>query len=712
MQHESFSSPEVAAILNTSFIPIKVDREARPDIDEIYMNYVNATTGSGGWPLNVFLTPDLDPVFGGTYWPGPGSSPVRQVSNGSEDTPLSFLDVLRKMRDIWSTQQDRCSQTAKSSTQQLRDFAAEGTHSQSPSKATEIPNPNAEPLDLDLLDDALTHFISRYDPINGGFSTPVSHKFPTPPHLAFLLRIGASVTTTSTRFGFPSPIPPILGKSACTNAASMALHTLLTISRRALRDHLGHGFHRYSVTQDWNLPHFEKMLTDNAQLLSVYCDAWALSRNPEILGTIYSLVEYLTSPDSPIVSPEGAFYSSEDADSRPFKSRSDTERREGAYYVWTLREFGSVFGHHRAGAILPKHFGVTLDGNVPAEHDAHDEFLTQNVLHVASTPSVLAKEFGLAEEEIVKQIKAGKQKMAAWREIGRERPAVDEKIVTGWNALAISALCRASNTLAEIDETRSRRCREAALKAAAFVKAKLWNEQDGSLKRLHSSTTDQTAAPDEDVDNVAYVDDYAYMTAACLALFDMTFDRAYLHWAQKMQDYLDTHFRDNDAGGYFQAPASTSSSAAGAQQHIVRLKPGTDAALPSPNGVVAMNLLYLASYSYDVSDDTDTKQRSRYYVRAARQTIDAFAVELIQHPFLFVTLLGAVVLDAVGVKTIQVEGEVGEAEIRSLNGWGRTLVRLAGTGTGEKRVLLCEDGVCREMVEGELDKMDYDEEGK
>src|SRR5947207_5280765 len=117
MQHESFSSPEIAAILNTSFIPIKVDREARPDVDEIYMNYVNATTGSGGWPLNIFLTPDLDPVFGGTYWSGPGRSPSRQVSNGSEDSPLSFLDVLEKMRDIWSTQRDRCSQTAKSSTQ-------------------------------------------------------------------------------------------------------------------------------------------------------------------------------------------------------------------------------------------------------------------------------------------------------------------------------------------------------------------------------------------------------------------------------------------------------------------------------------------------------------------------------------------------------------------------------------------------------------------
>lgn len=688
MQHESFSSQEVAAILNTSFIPIKVDREERPDVDEIYMNYVNATTGSGGWPLNVFLTPDLDPVFGGTYWPGPGSSPLRRVSNGADDSPPSFLDVLRKMRDIWSTQRDRCSQTAKASTQQLRDFAAEGTYSQSQSKATEAPDSAPEPLELDLLDDALTHFISRYDPVNGGFSTLSAPKFPTPPNLSFLLRIGASITTTSTRFGFPSPVPPILGKSACTNAANMALHTLLSISRSALRDHLAHGFHRYSVTPNWNLPHFEKMLPDNAQLLSVYCDAWALSRNPEILGTIYSLVEYLTSPESPIVSEDGAFYSSEDADSRPLKSSSEAERREGAYYVWTLRDFSNVLGNERDAAILARHFGVSADGNVPAEHDRHDEFLTQNVLHVAATPSVLAKEFGMPEEEIVKTIKTGKKKLAEWRKRERERPTVDQKIVAGWNGLAISALCRASNTLAEIDEARSKRCRDAALKSAAFVMGKMWNEADGSLQRVYPTTPGDGT--------FACVDDYAYFAASCLALYDQTFDDAYLRRAEKLQEYLDKNFADDDSGGYFQVPASS------AGQHIVRLKPGTDNALPSPNGVIAMNLLYLSSYHNDTARDR--------YVKTARRTINAFAVEVIQHPFLFVTLLGAVVLESLGVKVIQVQGEISEAEIRSLNGWGRTVIRLSNEG--EKKVFLCENGVCREMVEGELDKMDYDEDVK
>lgn len=369
MQHESFASPEVATILNTSFIPIKVDREARPDIDEIYMNYVNATTGSGGWPLNVFLTSNLDPVFGGTYWPGPGSTLISRVSNSlGEDASLNFLEVLEKIRSIWTTQEERCSQSARTATQQLRDFAADGTHSQSQAQATaDSSDSTPDPLELDLLDDALSHFQSRYDAVNGGFSS--TPKFPAQPKLAFLLRIGASITTTSTRFGFPSPVPPILGKQGCVTAASMALHTLRSISRSAVRDHLGYGFHRYSVTSDWNLPHFEKMLPDNAQLLSVYCDAWALSQDPEILGAIYNLVEYLTALTSPILSPDGAFFSSEDADSHPSKSVSSptSEKREGALYVWTLKEITSILPNPTSCAILARHFGISANGNVPLE---------------------------------------------------------------------------------------------------------------------------------------------------------------------------------------------------------------------------------------------------------------------------------------------------------------------------------------------------------
>lgn len=528
MERESFSSPEIAKVLNDNFIPIKVDREARPDVDEVYMSYVTATTGSGGWPLNVFLTPDLEPVFGGTYWPGPGSNSLPRLAVGSEDR-LTFLDILEKMRQVWSTQQQRCIRSAKEISQQLKDFASEGTQSHSTTLDTDSEEP--EPLDIDVIDDAFDHFMARYDPVHGGFSPPSpAPKFPTPPNLTFLLRIGASIASTSTRFGFPAPIPSILGEEPCALAASMSLHTLLAISRGGLRDHLGHGFHRYSVTSDWNLPHFEKMLCDNAQLLCCYCDAWALSHDPEILGTIYSLVEYFTSSDSPIVHPDGGFFASEDADSMSSKVSRDDEKREGAFYVWTLKDLQRVLPSDRESSLLARHYGVRANGNIPYENDPHDELMGQNVLHIAATPSVLAKEFGLVEAEIVKIIKDGREKLRADREKIRSRPDVDEKIISGWNGLAIAALCRASATLKDVDASRSMRCKTSALKAARFVRRVMYNGTNRSLKRYCSPRLSIEAAKIP-----AFVDDYAYMTQACLALYEITFEEEWLRWADELQ---------------------------------------------------------------------------------------------------------------------------------------------------------------------------------
>lgn len=694
MQHESFSSPEVAEILNASFIPIKVDRESRPDIDEIYMNYVTATTGSGGWPLNVFLTPDLQPVFGGTYWPGPGTSPSRRPPNtaGSDETPLTFLDILQKMEDVWNTQRERCIESAADITRQLREFAQEGTHSNSQAAVKGGPREAPEPLELDLIDDALDHFVSRYDTVHGGFNpaSPTAPKFPTPPNLAFLLRIGASITTTSTRFGFPSPVPPILGKQSCSNAATMALHTLMTISRSGLRDHLGHGFHRYSVTADWNLPHFEKMLYDNAQLLGCYCDAWALARDPEILGTIYSLVEYFTGPDSCIASPKGAWFSSEDADSYPSHSVGSSEelKKEGAFYVWTLKEVQSLFGNETHSTIVARHFGIKSNGNVPSEHDVADELLNQNVLHIAATPSVLAKELGLPETEIVQVIKDGRKKMAAYREKSRPKPGVDTKIIAAWNGLAISALVRASNTLADVDVERSRRCRDAAIKAADFIRRELYNETTNSLKRVYSKGGEE--------DNVGFVDDYAYISLAAHALYDLTFDETYLIWAEKLQEYLNNHFWADTSGGFFQAEKASAS------DRIINLKPGTDSALPSPNGIIAQNLFYLASYLPEKKDE---------YEEMAKDTIESFAVEIIQHPFLFVSALGAVVMDAAGIKTMQVGTGVAPDRIRTISGWGRTVRKMPeGQGIRTDDVMICEGDGCRPLREGELDEMTIDGE--
>lgn len=239
MERESFESPEVAAVLNAHFIPIKIDREERPDIDRIYMNFVQATTGSGGWPLNVFLTPDLEPVFGGTYWPGPGSANSR-IGRGA-----GFLDIANKLWRVWEQQQERCLSSAKEITRQLTAFAQEGNISAG--RARESAGEDGDGLELDLLDDAYEHFKSRYDKIYAGFGG--APKFPTPVNLAFLLHLGQ----------YPQIARDVVGGKDCEDAKAMVVNTLRNMWRGGIKDQVGHGFARYSVTRDWLLPHFEKM---------------------------------------------------------------------------------------------------------------------------------------------------------------------------------------------------------------------------------------------------------------------------------------------------------------------------------------------------------------------------------------------------------------------------------------------------------------------
>jgi uncharacterized protein YyaL (SSP411 family) len=501
MEKESFMSPEVAAILNESFVPIKIDREERPDIDDIYMNYVQATTGGGGWPLNVFLTPDLEPLFGGTYWPGPNSS--SQTRLGVEG-PISFVEILEKLRNVWRTQRARCLDSAKEITRQLREFAEEGTRTNHDGDDAE------EDLELDLLEDAFQHFSSRYDPIHGGFSH--APKFPTPANLAFLLRLGM----------YRDAVKDVVGQDECTRATAMAVKTLIHISRGGIRDHIGNGFARYSVTNDWSLPHFEKMLYDQAQLLDVYVDAFRLTHEPELLGAIYDLINYLT--NSRIHSPTGGFFSAEDADSLP--TPSDTEKREGAFYVWTLKELKQVLGQRDAG-VCARHWGVLGDGNIARQNDPHDEFMNQNVISVQVTPSKLAKEFGLSEGEVIKIIKSARQRLREYREKNRVQPDLDDKIIVANNGLAIGALAKASVLLEEIDKEKAEVALRAAMRAVSFIKSTLFESSTGQLWRIYRDG--------HRGDTPGFADDYAYLTNGLIGLYEATFDDQYLHFAEQLQ---------------------------------------------------------------------------------------------------------------------------------------------------------------------------------
>ncbi|EEQ84996.2 uncharacterized protein BDCG_08265 [Blastomyces dermatitidis ER-3] len=635
MEKESFMSPEVAAILNKSFIPIKLDREERPDIDEVYMNYVQATTGSGGWPLNVFLTPDLEPVFGGTYWPGPHSSTLPALGGEGH---VTFIDILEKLRDVWQTQQLRCRESAKDITKQLREFAEEGTHSKQ--KAADAD----EDLEVELLEESYQHFASRFDPVNGGFSR--APKFATPANLSFLINLSR----------YPSAVSDIVGYDECSRALEMATKTLISMSRGGIHDQIGHGFARYSVTADWSLPHFEKMLYDQAQLLNVYVDAFDSAHNPELLGAIYDIATYITSP--PILSPTGGFYSSEDADSLP--TPSDTDKREGAFYVWTHKEFKQILGQRDAD-VCARHWGVLPDGNVARGNDPHDEFINQNVLSIKVTPAKLAKEFGLSEEEVVKIIKASREKLREYRESKRVRPGLDDKIIVSWNGLAIGALAKCSVVLENVDRAKAQEFRLAAENAAKFIRQNLFDPASGQLWRIYRDG--------ERGDTPGFADDYSYLASGLIDLYEATFDDGYLQFAEQLQQYLNTYFlaqgptptpsprtsittestpAPSSSTGYYTTP-STIHQASAHPAPLFRLKTGTDASTPSPNGVIAQNLLRLSTL---LEDDT--------YKRLARETVNAFAVEIMQHPFLFVGLLDVIVGLEVGVKGIV--GVIGQSD--------------------------------------------------
>lgn len=675
MERESFENEEVASILNTSFIPVKIDREERPDIDRIYMNFVQATTGSGGWPLNVFLTPTLEPVFGGTYFPGPNTS-TPQDAFGEEQ--LGFVGVLHKLAEVWTQQQDRCKADAASILQQLKDFAAEGTFG-------DRAGLGGSSLDVELLEEAYMHYERTFDAVNGGFGG--APKFPTPAKLAFLLRLG----------GYPQAVVDVIGAEEVQTARAMAFTTLKAMSRGGIHDQIGNGFARYSVTADWSLPHFEKMLYDNAQLLAIYLDAFICTKDPELLGTVYDVATYLTTT---LAAPKGGFYSSEDADS--LYSKGDTEKREGAFYVWTARELKEILGE--SAPICAAFWGVKEHGNVDSENDAHDELLNKNVLRIKTTPKQLATQFGMKEADVVRVLKQGKEKLLKHRNSERIRPGLDDKVVVGWNGIAIGALARTSRVLESFDSASSKMYMEAAKKAASFVKSTMWSTSKKTLKRVWRAGATGTDA---------FADDYAFLIEGLIDLYEATYDESWLQWADELQatqldlfyDHSNTTTSSSSSSGGFYATQPD------APHTILRLKDGMDTSEPSTNGVSASNLYRLASL---LNDDK--------YKSLAAETVQAFESEMLQYPQLFGSFMCGVVAGQLGVRgtVTVVDGdatldsvlgdvrprgglETRAAVRRSESGWLRgrnSLLKVLPSANGKGSItLVCDAGSCKILVE-------------
>lgn len=529
---ESFSHPEIARLLNNSFVPIIVDREERPDIDNIYMNYIQAINGAGGWPLNVFLTPELEPVFGGTYWPSPGTELIGPDGEEvAEDERIDFLVILQKMKEVWPQHEARCRQEAKEIVSKLREFAAEGTlgtrgignsgtvgasSAAVPTDTSGTPMAGDSDLDLDQLEEAYMHIAGTFDPVNGGFG--IAPKFPTPAKLSFLLKLS----------NFPSVVADVVGDKEVAQAKHIALHTLRRLRDGGLRDHVGGGFHRYAVTADWSMPHFEKMVSDNALLLGLYLDAWlstakGLKKEDEFANVVFELAEYLTSP--PILRPDGGFASSEAADS--YYRKGDTQMREGAYYLWTRREFDEVFKDSpTVGALAAAHWNVLGHGNVEREQDPNDEFLNQNVLHTVKGAEELWKQFGTSSSEAKEWIETARSRLRTRREADRVRPETDTKAVTSTNAMVISALARTSSAIKSADPEKAKKYLNAARSAAKFIESKTW---DAQAKLLYRSYFDKRSSAQ------GYAEDYAFLIEALLDLYEATGEENWLEWADGLQ---------------------------------------------------------------------------------------------------------------------------------------------------------------------------------
>ena len=552
MEHESFESAAIAAFLAENFVSIKVDREERPDVDQVYMTFIQATTGSGGWPMSVWLTPDLKPFTGGTYFP-PTDVPGRP----------GFITVLRRIAELWKTERDQIEDKANSLLAALREAENDTAVEAEEEKWNPAPAMQA----------GLTQYTRMFDTLEGGFGG--APKFPRPVNLQFLLAIAAAKKSDP--------------KSAGT-ARSMALHTLRKMADGGMYDHLGGGFHRYSVDGRWHVPHFEKMLYDQAQLAQVYLTGYQISGDLFFAQVARDMLQYVKND---LGSPDGGFFSAEDADSLP---KADAARKlEGAFYVWTRTEIAEALGDNRTDEFCAI-YDVQGDGNVAPESDPHDELAGRNVLIRRLTTSDAATRFNRSLENMEQRLYDDRAVMLSKRGL-RPRPHLDDKILTAWNGLMIGALARSAQVLDEPSNLH------AAQRAARFIREHLFDPAQGMLKRSYREGPGAVHG---------FTADYAFLISGLLDLYATDFDLGWLPWIRQLQDTLDLHFWDQDRGGYF-------STADGDPAILLRMKDDYDGAEPTPTSVAALNLFRMGRLFHNET----MLEHGRHAVRAFSARLEA-----------------------------------------------------------------------------------------
>ena len=530
MERESFENAGVAKVLNDLFVSIKVDLEERPDVDRVYMTFVQATTGSGGWPMSVWLTPELQPFYGGTYFP-----PAAQWGRPG------FVDVLAEIGRAW--REDRL-QVVKSAAEIVDRLALLARGQDDPRTPGET-----------ALTTTFNQFQQSFDTRRGGFGD--APKFPRPSELLFLLR--EYVRT---------------GNDA---ARAMVVQTLRSMALGGMRDHIGGGFHRYSVDGNWRVPHFEKMLYDQAQIALACLEAAQAGDDPFFAQIAEDTLQYVRRD---MTDARGGFYSAEDADSVPAEQRHDphAHKMEGAYYVWTSGEIKTQLGDD--SAIFEARYGILQSGNAP--FDPQHEFVNKNLLYTAQSIADIAKAVSKTPIEVAEALLRARQILFDVREL-RPKPQLDDKVLTAWNGLMIAAFARASRVLGgsalgqENIENPTEAHLQTAIAAASFIRDTMWNAQSRTLLRRYRAGH---AAID------GYAEDYACLIFGVLELFQASGDPQWLSWARELQARQDELFWD-ESGGWFSTTGSDSSV-------LVRMKEDYDGAEPSPTSVAAMNLLTLA----------------------------------------------------------------------------------------------------------------------
>jgi hypothetical protein len=537
MEHESFEDPEVARLMNQVFVSVKVDREERPDLDNIYMTICQMMTGSGGWPLTIVMTPDKKPFFAGTYFP-----------KESRLGRIGMLDLVPRIQEIWTDRRDEVLKSADQITAALQQHS------------TEAPG---EELGEPTLRTAFEQLAQRFDQQHGGFGT--APKFPTPHNLLFLVRYWR--------------------RTGSEKALSMVEKTLHTMRLGGVYDHVGFGFHRYSTDPLWLVPHFEKMLYDQALLAMAYTEAYQATGKAEYAQTAREVFSYVLRD---MRASTGMFYSAEDADS---------EGEEGKFYLWTVEEIRQVLSAEEADLVTTA-FNVEEGGNFSDE--ATGRRSGRNILHLRKGLQEIASDLKIPEQQLKARLEGARQRLFAARE-RRIHPHKDDKVLVDWNGLMIAALAKAARVLDEPDYA------EAAKGASDFILNHMHNP-GGRL--LHRYRDGQAALP-------ANVDDYAFLIWGMIELYETTFEVPYLQRALDLNDDLLKHFWDEKAGGFY-------FTADDAEKLLARQKDIYDGAIPSGNSVAALNLLRLGRIAANADLEEKAVKIGRAFSMAVQQSPSAY----------------------------------------------------------------------------------------